>query len=385
MFNNFVYQNPVKILFGKGQIAQLSKQIPADAKILLAYGGGSIFQNGVYDQVKKALEGRNIVEFGGIEANPTYETLMQAVELGRKEEITFLLAVGGGSVLDGTKFIAAAIPFEGEDPWQIVTGQAKFKKAIPIGSVLTLPATGSEMNYFAVISKKSTHEKKGMGHPLVYTTFSILDPETTFSLPPRQIANGIADAFTHVMEQYMTYPVDAQIQDRFAESIIQTLIEVAPKTLENPTDYEARANFMWAATVALNGFISLGVPQDWATHQIGHELTAFHGVDHARSLAVVLPYLLKIKQESKREKLIQYAKRVWNLSGTDDELVAGAIQKTGEFYESLGLPIKASEYGVNQETISKIVKRFEERGVNFGEKADITPSVVAEILEMSIA
>lgn len=385
MFNNFVYHNPVKILFGKGQIAQLSKQIPADAKILLTYGGGSIFQNGVYEQVKKALEGRNIVEFGGIEANPTYETLMQAVELGRKEEITFLLAVGGGSVLDGTKFIAAAIPFEGDDAWQIVTGQAKYKTAIPLGSVLTLPATGSEMNYYAVISKKSTHEKKGMGGPLVYPKFSILDPETTYSLPPRQIANGIADAFTHTMEQYMTYPVDAQIQDRFAESVIKTLIEVAPKTLENPTDYEARANFMWAATVALNGWIGLGVPQDWATHQIGHEITAFHGVDHARTLAVVLPHLLQYKKADKRAKLIQYAKRVWNLSGTDDELVAGAIQKTGEFYESLGLPIKASEYGVNQDTIGKIKQRFEERGMNFGEKADITPAVVAEILEMSIA
>ena len=385
MFNNFVYQNPVKVLFGKGQIAQLSKQIPADAKILLTYGGGSIFQNGVYEQVKAALEGRNIVEFGGIEANPTYETLMQAVELGRKEEITFLLAVGGGSVLDGTKFIAAAIPFEGEDAWQIVTGQAKYKTAIPLGSVLTLPATGSEMNYYAVISKKSTHEKKGMGGPLVYPKFSILDPETTYSLPPRQIANGIADAFTHTMEQYMTYPVNAQIQDRFAESVIQTLIEVAPKTLENPTDYEARANFMWAATVALNGWIGLGVPQDWATHQIGHEITAFHGVDHARTLAVVLPHLLKYKQADKRAKLIQYAKRVWNLNGTDDELVAGAIKKTGEFYESLGLPIKASEYGVNKETIAKIKQRFEERGMNFGEKADITPEVVAEILEMSIA
>lgn len=385
MFNNFVYQNPVKILFGKGQIAQLSKQIPTDAKILLTYGGGSIFQNGVYEQVKKALEGHNIVEFGGIEANPTYETLMQAVELGRKEQVTFLLAVGGGSVLDGTKFIAAAIPFEGEDAWQIVTGKEKYKTAIPLGAVLTLPATGSEMNYYAVISKKSTHEKKGMGGPLVYPKFSILDPETTYSLPPRQIANGIADAFTHVMEQYMTYPVDAQIQDRFAESVIQTLIEVAPKTLENPTDYEARANFMWAATVALNGWIGLGVPQDWATHQIGHEITAFHGVDHARTLAVVLPHLLQYKKADKRAKLIQYAKRVWNLSGTDDELVAGAIQKTGEFYESLGLPIKASEYGVNQETIAKIKQRFVERGMNFGEKADITPEVVAEILEMSIA
>jgi len=385
MFNNFVYQNPVKILFGKGQIAQLSKQIPTDAKILLTYGGGSIFQNGVYEQVKKALEGHNIVEFGGIEANPTYETLMQAVELGRKEQVTFLLAVGGGSVLDGTKFIAAAIPFEGDDAWQIVTGKEKYKMAIPLGAVLTLPATGSEMNYYAVISKKSTHEKKGMGGPLVYPKFSILDPETTYSLPPRQIANGIADAFTHVMEQYMTYPVDAQIQDRFAESVIQTLIEVAPKTLENPTDYEARANFMWAATVALNGWIGLGVPQDWATHQIGHEITAFHGVDHARTLAVVLPHLLQYKKADKRAKLIQYAKRVWNLSGTDDELVAGAIQKTGEFYESLGLPIKASEYGVSQETIAKIKQRFVERGMNFGEKADITPEVVAEILEMSIA
>ncbi len=385
MFNNFVYQNPVKILFGKGQIAQLSKQIPTDAKILLTYGGGSIFQNGVYEQVKKALEGHNIVEFGGIEANPTYETLMQAVELGRKEQVTFLLAVGGGSVLDGTKFIAAAIPFEGDDAWQIVTGKEKYKTAIPLGAVLTLPATGSEMNYYAVISKKSTHEKKGMGGPLVYPKFSILDPETTYSLPPRQIANGIADAFTHVMEQYMTYPVDAQIQDRFAESVIQTLIEVAPKTLENPTDYEARANFMWAATVALNGWIGLGVPQDWATHQIGHEITAFHGVDHARTLAVVLPHLLQYKKADKRAKLIQYAKRVWNLSGTDDELVAGAIQKTGEFYESLGLPIKASEYGVNQETIAKIKQRFVERCMNFGEKADITPEVVAEILEMSIA
>ena len=385
MFSNFVYQNPVKILFGKGQIAQLNKQIPADAKILLTYGGGSIFQNGVYDQVKAALKDRNIIEFGGIEANPTYETLMQAVELGRKENITFLLAVGGGSVLDGTKFIAAAIPFEGEDAWQIVTGKAKFKKAIPIGSVLTLPATGSEMNFFAVISRKETQEKKGMGHPLVYPAFSILDPETTFSLPSRQVANGIADAFTHVMEQYMTYPVNAEIQDRMAESILQTLIEVAPKTLQNPTDYEARANFMWAATVALNGFISLGVPQDWATHEIGHELTAFHGIDHARTLAVVLPHLLQIRQAEKRGKLIQYAKRVWGLDGSDDALVAGAIQKTIDFYQSLDIPTKASEYCVGKETIQKIVARFRENGIKLGEKADITPEVVEEILELSIA
>ncbi|RYU97736.1 iron-containing alcohol dehydrogenase [Emticicia agri] len=384
MFNNFVYQNPVKILFGKGQIAQLGKQIPNDAKILLTYGGGSIFKNGVYEQVKQALKDRNIIEFGGIEANPTYETLMQAVELGRRENIDYLLAVGGGSVLDGTKFIAAAIPYDGEDAWQLVTGKAKVKQAIPIGSVLTLPATGSEMNFFAVISRKETHEKKGMGHPLLYPAFSILDPETTYSLPQKQIANGIADAFTHVMEQYMTYPVNAEIQDRMAESVLQTLIAVAPKTLGNPTDYEARANFMWAATVALNGLISVGVPQDWATHEIGHELTAAHGIDHARTLAVVLPHLLKIKKEDKSGKLIQYAQRVWNLSGTNDELIEGAIQKTIDFYESLDIPTKANAYGIGQETVDKIVKRFEEGKVVLGERHDITPEVVGEILGMSI-
>ncbi|MEI7585018.1 iron-containing alcohol dehydrogenase [Runella sp.] len=383
--NNFHYFNPVKILFGKGQIAQLPKQIPADARIMLTYGGGSIFKNGVYDQVKLALTGREIVEFGGIEANPTYETLMKAVEIARTEKVDFLLSVGGGSVLDGTKFMAAAIPFTGADPWQIVANRAKITTAVPIGAVLTLPATGSEMNYYAVISKKETHEKKGMGNALVYPKFSILDPETTYSLPPRQIANGIADAFTHVMEQYMTYPVRAEMQDRMSEAVLLTLIEEGPKMMANPTDYDSVANVMWAATMALNGLLALGVPTDWATHQIGHELTAFHGIDHARTLAVVLPHLLEIKKESKREKLIQYAKRVWQLSGTDDELVAGAIQKTADFYESLGIPTKASAYSINADTIEKVVQRFVERGINFGEHADITPEVVGEILELSLA
>lgn len=383
--NNFHYYNPVKILFGKGQIAQLPKQIPADARIMLTYGGGSIFKNGVYEQVKAALTGREIVEFGGIEANPTYETLMKAVEMARVEKIDFLLSVGGGSVLDGTKFIAAAIPFTGADPWQIVANRAKITSAVPIGAVLTLPATGSEMNYYAVISKKETHEKKGMGNALVYPKFSILDPETTYSLPSRQIANGIADAFTHVMEQYMTYPVRAEMQDRMAEAVLLTLIEEGPKMMANPTDYDSAANVMWAATMALNGLLALGVPTDWATHQIGHELTALHGIDHARTLAVVLPHLLEIKKELKREKLIQYAKRVWQLSGTDDELVTKAIQKTADFYESLGIPTKASAYSMNADTVEKVVQRFAERGMNFGEHADITPEVVGEILELSLA
>lgn len=383
--NNFQYYNPVKILFGKGQILQLSKQIPTDARIMLTYGGGSIFKNGVYDQVKTALSGWQTIEFGGIEANPTYETLMKAVEIARAEKIDFLLSVGGGSVLDGTKFIAVAIPFEGADPWQIVANRAKITTAIPLGAVLTLPATGSEMNYYAVISKKETHEKKGMGNPLVYPKFSILDPETTYSLPPRQIANGIADAFTHVMEQYMTYPVRAEMQDRIAEAVLLTLIEEGPKMMRNPTDYDSAANVMWAATLALNGLLAAGVPTDWATHQIGHELTALHGIDHARTLAVVLPHLLEIKKEAKRDKLLQYAQRVWQLSGSNDELVAGAIQKTTEFYESLGIPTKASAYEIDVDTIEKVVQRFLQRGVNFGEHSDITPEVVGEILTLSIS
>ncbi|MCP9770957.1 iron-containing alcohol dehydrogenase [Lacihabitans sp. LS3-19] len=384
--SNFSYYNPVKIIFGKDTIALLSKNIPSGSKILLTYGGGSIFKNGVYEQVKAALAEYEIVEFGGIEPNPTFETLMKAVELGRKENVDFILSVGGGSVLDGTKFISAAIPFEGGNEWDnIVLRKTKYDKATPFGAVLTLPATGSEMNSGAVISKASTKEKYGMGSPLLFPKFSVLDPETTFSLPKNQIANGLADAFTHVMEQYLTYPVNAMIQDEFAEGVIRTLITVAPKVMKDSTDYDAMSNFMWAATVALNGLLSTGVPTDWATHQIGHELTALHGVDHARSLAVVLPYLMKYKKEDKKGKMIQYAQKVWNETGTDEELIAKAIQRTIEFYESIGIPTKASVYGVGEETIQEIKKRFTERGVIYGERKDITPDAVEAILRMSIA
>lgn len=386
MFNNFTFYNPVKLIFGKGTIAQLTKNIKEGSKIMLTYGGGSIFKNGVYDQVIEALKGYEIVEFGGIEVNPTYETLMQAVELAKKEKVDFLLSVGGGSVLDGTKFISAAIPYAGENHWDLVLNSRKIGDVVPIGAVLTLPATGSEMNYYAVISKKATNEKKGMGGPKLYPQFSILDPETTYSLPKKQVANGLADAFTHVMEQYMTYPVGAMIQDRFAESILQTLIDVAPDAMNKENDYESRANYMWAATVALNGLINLGVPTDWATHQVGHELTAFHGIDHARTLAIVMPHLLTYKKDKKREKLIQYGKRVWHLMGPDNEIVEMAIAKTAEFYESLGIPTKASAYEeINAETIQKVKQRFVERGMNFGENADISPDDIEKILEMSLA
>lgn len=384
LMENFVFYNPVKILFGKGQIANIAAEIPVDAKILIIYGGGSIKTNGVYDQVKSALAGRNVVEFGGIEPNPHLETLLKAVEIVRNEGIDFLLAVGGGSVLDGTKFIAAAVPFVG-DPWDILAKNAPVKAAVPFGTVLTLPATGSEMNTNSVVTKWETQEKLPFSSPLVFPRFSVLDPETTFSLPVRQISNGIVDAYTHVMEQYLTFPVNAPLQDRMAESILKTLIEEGPKTLANPQDYDARANVMWSATLALNGLIGAGVPQDWATHMIGHELTALHGLDHAQTLAIVLPSTLSIRRDRKWQKLLQYAERVWGIvDGSEEERVTEVIAKTRNFFESVGVRTRLSDYGVGLDTIPVIIERFEKRGtVALGEYKDVNSQVVEQILTLS--
>jgi len=381
---NFEYKNPVKILFGKGQIAKLSNEVPRNKKTLLLYGGGSIFKNGIYNQVITALEGFDLVEFGGIEANPTYETCMEAVELLKLEKAEFLLAVGGGSVLDAAKFIAAAACYEGGDPWEILTGRytSVVEKALPIGAVLTLPATGSEMNGNSVISRISTTEKMAFSSPAVMPLFSILDPECIFSLPDRQVANGVVDAFVHVMEQYLTYPVNAPLQDRMAEGILLTLIEEGPKVLANRTGYDAAANFMWCATLALNGLIGQGVPQDWATHQIGHELTAFHGIDHARTLAIVLPGVMHIQSKQKEAKILQYGERIWGISeGTSDERISLTIRKTSEFFESVGIPTHLPDYGVGRVTIDRIASRFEARKTKMGETRDIDFKLVRAILE----
>jgi len=380
---NFTFYNPVKILFGKGQIANIAGEIPTSAKILVTYGGGSIKRNGVYDQVVKALAGHNFMEFGGIEPNPRYETLMQAVELVRRERVDFLLAVGGGSVLDGTKFIAAAVNFLG-DPWDILAKKAPVTSALPMGTVLTLPATGSEMNTNAVVTKWATKEKLYFSSPLVFPKFSVLDPETTYSLPPRQIGNGIVDAFTHVAEQYLTFPANSPLQDRMAEAILATLIEEGPKTVQNPTDYDARANVMWCTTMALNGLIGVGVPQDWATHMIGHELTALHNLDHAQTLAVVLPSLLTWQKQQKREKLLQYSDRIWHITdGTAEERIDQAIAKTRDFFEAVGVPTRLSAYGVDTSTIPTIVQRLDQRGMfPLGERRDITGDSVEQILAL---
>lgn len=384
--NNFTYHNPTRIYFGKGQIRKLDEALPEAGTILMLYGGGSIKRNGVYDQVQAALGDRRVLEFGGIEPNPTYETLMQAVELARREGVTYLLSVGGGSVLDGTKFVAAAIPFEGE-PWEILAKGRKPERAVPLGAVLTLPATGSEMNANAVVSRTATRQKLAFGSPHVYPRFSILDPETTFSLPERQVANGIVDAFVHVMEQYMTYPAGAPLQDRMAEGLLQTLIEVGPRTLADPADYDSRAAFMWCTTLALNGLIGAGVPQDWATHGIGHELTALYGIDHARTLAVVLPDLLRVQREGKRAKLLQYAERVWNLREGDEEArIDAAIEQTAAFFEQLGVPSRLAAYAdVAPDTPATVADRLAGRGaVPMGERRDITADRVREILTRSL-
>ncbi|MGR7814234.1 iron-containing alcohol dehydrogenase [Lacinutrix undariae] len=384
--NNFELKNPTKIIFGKDSIEKLESEIPQDAKVLLLYGGGSIKKNGIYDQVKTALAKVNVVEFGGIPANPEYSVLMDALKVIKDEKITYLLAVGGGSVIDGTKFLSAAAVYNGETPWDILTQNIRTEKGMPFGTVLTSPATGSEMNSGAVITRKETKEKLAMGGPGLFPEFSILDPQVISSIPQRQLANGLTDAFTHVLEQYMTYSVGALLQDRFAESILQTIIEVAPKVLKDPTDYNAAANFMWSCTMALNGLIQKGVPGDWAVHAMGHELTALFGIDHARTLAVIAPSHYKFNFEAKKEKLAQYGERVWNITeGNTDDKAYAAIEKTVEFFHELGIDTKLSDYTKDYEgTAEEIAKRFTDRGwLGLGEHQNLTPEKVEKIVKMA--
>ena len=385
---NFELYNPTNYVFGKGQMSKLTDLVPQNTKILLAYGGGSIFKNGVYDQVKAALPATEIIEFGGIEPNPRYETLMKAVEIIRKENIGFILAVGGGSVIDGVKFISAAVKFDG-NPMDILHKRLLMKdltQVVPFGTVLTLPATGSEMNSGAVITINETQEKLSFGGSALFPKFSICDPTVIESLPKRQIQNGVVDAFTHVMEQYLTYPTDALLQDRIAESILQTLVEIGPAVVEQPTDYKLAANYMWCATMALNGLIQKGVPTDWATHMIGHELTALYEIDHARTLAIIGPNLYRVMFDTKKEKLAQYGERVFNVQGNSmEEKAEKAIEATVFFFHKMGMLTRLSENTENYtETADFIVKRFEERGwLAMGEKQNITPDKVRAIVEMS--
>ncbi len=380
---NFKYFNPTTIIFGKGSIAEISSHITLDSKVLLLAGGGSIKANGVYNQARDALAGYSVVEFWGIQPNPEYQTCMQAVKKARETKADFILAVGGGSVLDAAKFIAAASLHEGGDPWEMMGDRSSVKPALPIGSILTLPATGSEANGNAVISRRETSQKLALSSPTLWPRFAVLDPETTFSLPERQTANGIVDAFAHVAEQYLTYDVNSPLQDRQAEGILLTLIEEAPKVKSDPRDYEARANIMWAATNALNTLIGCGVVQDWSTHMIGHELTVIHGLDHARTLAIVMPSLLRFQKKHKQGKLAQYGRRVWGLSGADEEVADAAINKTEEFFRETGIKTRFSDYGIDVETCLVAAERVTSRMGSLGERGNLDRAAIETILKNS--
>ena len=376
--NNFIYHNPTKLVFGKGQIARLPKLIPAGKRIMLTFGGGSVKRNGVYDQVVAALEGRDLVEFWGIEANPSVETLREAIALGKERKVDFLLAVGGGSVIDGTKLIAAGLLYDG-DAWDIVLkGQAG--QTVPLATVLTMSATGSEMNSGAVISRYETKEKYAFYGD--YPVFSILDPETLYSLPKRQVACGLADTFVHVLEQYMTTPHQSRLMDRWAEGILHTVVEIAPKALADERDYDTMSEYMLSATLALNDMIRMGVTQDWATHMIGHELTALHGLTHGATLAIVINGTLRVLRGQKRGKLLQYGERIWGIAGgSEEERIDRTIAANEAFFRSLGLSTRLSEEGIGEETIAEIERRFTAAGDRFGEAQNVDGAMARRILE----
>lgn len=375
--HNFIFHNPTRLIMGKGMISELEKEIPADKKIMITFGGGSVKKNGVYEQVKKALAHHDTIEFWGIEPNPAIETLRKAIELGKKEKVDFLLAVGGGSVIDGTKLISAGLLYEG-DAWDLVV-KGSSGKTVPMATVLTLPATGSEMNNGAVISRRETKEK--LSFFADFPVFSILDPEVTFSLPPHQIACGLADTFVHVLEQYLTKAGESRVMDRWAEGLLHTIVEIAPLIKKNHTDYQLMADFMMSATMALNEFIAMGVTEDWSTHMIGHELTALCGLTHGHTLAIVMPGTMYVLRQQKKAKLLQFGERIFGVvSGTDEMRIDETIRKTEAFFRSLGLTTRLSEENIGIEVIDEIERRFNERNVHYGEDGLVTGSVAREIL-----
>ena len=376
--NNFVYHNPTKLVFGKGQIARLAELIPAEKHVMITFGGGSVKRNGVYEQVVNALAGRDFVEFWGIEPNPSVETLRKAIALGKEHKVDFLLAVGGGSVIDGTKLISAGLLYDG-DAWDLVL-KGSYNKTVPLATVLTMSATGSEMNNGAVISRYETKEKYAFYSN--YPVFSILDPETLFSLPKRQIACGLADTFVHVLEQYMTTTGQSRLMDRWSEGILHTVVETAPQALSDKPDYDTMSEYMLSATLALNDMIRMGVSQDWATHMIGHELTALHGLTHGATLAIVINGTLRVLRDQKHAKLVQYGERIWGITGgSEEERIDRTIARTEEFFRSLGLSTHLAEEGIGEATIAEVERRFNAQGVHYGEAGNVDGAMARRILE----
>ena len=375
---NYTYFNPTSIEFGTDKIKSIVNYIDKKLKVLVVYGGGSIKKNGVYEQVTTALEGYTWFEFGGVEPNPSIETLNKAVKIIKDEKIDFVLAVGGGSVIDGSKYLVAAAFYDG-DAWDFLEGKA-VEKALPLGAILTLPATGSESNATAVISKNSTNEKRYFGSPLVYPKFAVLDPSVMSTLDDRQLANGLVDAFVHTCEQYLTYPNTSLLHDGYAETILKGL-HILSQDWKNRHEIKWQENLMLLANQALNGFIGSGVPQDWATHMIGHEITAFYGLDHARSLAVVQPQLLRVMIEDKQEKLTLMGKEVFGMPH-NYEMVIEAIEF---MYHSIGVSTNLSDYEIDDKVVENITSALKKHGMtNIGEKGNVTLEKVAQILNMAM-
>ena len=335
--NNFEFCNPVKVVFGKGSIARLSALIPEGSRVLMVYGGGSIKKNGIYDQVTKALESFEVTEFPGIEANPHYETCMKAVEIVREKKIDFLAA------------------------------------------------TGSEMNERSVISRVSTREKLNFASPLIFPKFSVLDPEVTYSLPARQVANGVVDSFIHVVEQYLTYPVNAKVQDAFSEGLMRVIHEEGLKVLDHPNDYDIRANLMWAATNALNVWIGQGVPQDWSSHRMGYSLTAQFGLDHAQTLAILLPGVMTYMFKEKQAKLARMGEVVFGITdGTEEERARKTIAACEDFFRRMGLKTHLGECGITEKDLDALAAPVDKQGWKLGEHHNIDSRVAREIMALRL-
>ncbi len=384
--NNFYSYNPTKIIFGTGMIPNIAREIPADSRVMIVYGGGSVKENGVLDQVKEALAGYATEEFSGIEPNPEYGACISMIEKIREFNADFLLAVGGGSVIDATKFAALGYYADG-DPWDFVEGSKPVPgKALPFGCIQTYPASGSEMNNACVISRRETGQKEVVASLATYPRFSVLDPSIPLTLSPKQLAHGIVDIFIHVLEQYVTYPCNAYVQERQAEALLLAIKDVALRVIANPADYQLMSNLMWSAPHAVNGVLSRGVPVDWSTHEIGHMLTACYGITHAESIALVLPGVWRDQFENKKEKLAQYGRRVWGLDGGEVEVANGAIAATEAFFHSMDVPTTLTAHGLDAEEAAETISRkFKERGKGaIGERNEIDSERIKQILQCRV-
>jgi alcohol dehydrogenase len=349
---NFTYWNPTKLIFGESQLEQLKTEIPLyGRKVLLVYGGGSIKRNGLYEQVIQQLNDLNVevFELSGVEPNPRIETARKGVELCKKENIEFILAVGGGSVIDCTKLIAAGAKYEG-DAWDLVVKKAVATEALPFGTILTLAATGSEMNSGSVITNWETKEKYGWGSPATFPKFSILDPTNTFSVPKDQTIYGMVDMMSHVFEQYFHQVENTPLQDRLCESTLLTVMEAAPKLVNDLENYELRETILFSGTIALNGMLQMGYRGDWATHNIEHAVSAVYDIPHGGGLAILFPNWMKHCLKENPARFKQLAERVFAISPegkTDEEVGLLGIEKLREFWTSIGAPSRLADYQID--------------------------------------